>query len=338
MLQPAPNSDPDSPTNLDADGIRRILLVRPSALGDVARTVPALVSLRRAYPKAVIDWLVNRPFADAIRRHPDLNNIIPFHRDRWTATLRLLRRLRANEYDLVVDLQGLARSGLFAVASRAPHRLGYANAREGAAWTYNHKHRIDRNTHAVDRMLGLLQAHGLTPVHDLTLHTDGQPPLVEPPYTALAPTAQWLCKCWPIERYIEIAQRIPGQIVILSAPHERKQVQPLIDALGDRAACPATNVMQLMTLVQHSKLVVCNDSAAAHLAVGFNRPLACVFGPTDPMLVGPYRRPETVAQPQTITPDEMRRYRKQKDDQSIIARVTVEQVWQIVEQQTASSV
>src|SRR5687767_11916318 len=100
---------PDSP--------RRILIIRPSALGDVARTVPALVSLKRAFPQSQIDWLVNDTFVDAIAHHPDLHEVVPFPRKRlsrfgWSpgATregLRYFAELRRRGYDAVYDLQGL---------------------------------------------------------------------------------------------------------------------------------------------------------------------------------------------------------------------------------------
>ena len=95
----------------------RVLLLRPSALGDVGRTVPALVSLKRAFPRAEIDWLVNRPFAPAIATHPDLCEAIPFDRDRPGSVPGLLRRLRGRRYDLAFDLQGLARTGALMAAS-----------------------------------------------------------------------------------------------------------------------------------------------------------------------------------------------------------------------------
>ena len=101
---------------------RRILLIRPSALGDVCRTVPVLVSLRRAWPDAEIDWLVQDDFAPAIMHHPDLTRVLPFmRRDLGKSIARgsfgplaqFVAQLKRAKYDLVFDLQGLARSGFF---------------------------------------------------------------------------------------------------------------------------------------------------------------------------------------------------------------------------------
>jgi len=293
---------------------RRILLIRPSALGDVARTVPCLVSLRQAYPEAHIDWLVDGAFADAVAGHPMLDGVVLFNRKKKSGVPALLRRLRRAKYDLVFDLQGLARSGLFAWATRAKDRVGYANAAEFGWLGVNHRHHVDKSRHALDRMLALLEAQGVTPVQDLALHVPEEARgftsaliehhhlgpaqrLSDQPYVCLAPTAQWGCKCWPADRYSQIAQRLleadhAPWVAVLAAPHERDHLiqqlsQSIPDALRGRLVYPATTVGQAMDLIEHAALLVCNDSAALHLAVGLNTPTVSLFGPTDPALVGP---------------------------------------------------
>lgn len=156
---------------------RRILIIRPSALGDVCRSTPVLVSLRQAFPDAHIDWLVQDVFADAISAHPALTQAIPFPRARlarwWTpggvaAAAHLISSLRAARYELVVDCQGLARSGFLARATAAPVRVGHADAREAAWLAYTH--RVPPTLagapalHTVDRMLSLIEHLGVPPV------------------------------------------------------------------------------------------------------------------------------------------------------------------------------
>src|SRR5688572_5807040 len=112
---------PDDSSSPPSAAPRRVLIVRPSALGDVARTVPALVAIRRSLPEARIDWLVQDTFADAIRHHPALTSVVEFPRDRFAKVARSPRAardfrewsrvLRGGEYDLAIDLQGLFRSG-----------------------------------------------------------------------------------------------------------------------------------------------------------------------------------------------------------------------------------
>lgn len=340
---------------MPTDGSPRILIVRPSALGDVARTVPALVSLRRHLPDARIDWLVAAAFADSVRHHPMIDGIVTFRRDRLgrlhTAAgigemRTLVRALRQPQYDVVYDLQGLFRSGLFTWWTGARRRVGFANARELAWLGYTHRYRIDPAMHTVDRMLALLESDGVPITHDLTLHVSDADDAwarerVSPPYVCIAPTAAWRCKCWPLEQYTELARRLLGRVprvVILASPAERGIVQPMIDTLlrefdHERILFPATTVGQLMAVLAHCNALVCNDSAALHLAVGLHRPVVGIFGPTDPGLVGPY--PCTDDDPRVVTPPshphgDPRGYRNH-DDQSLIATVPFDTVWSRVQ-------
>lgn len=337
---------------------RRILIVRPSALGDVARTVPALVTLKRAFPDASIDWLVQDTYADIVRHHPALNSVVPFPRKRFSRMhrdpsalrefIRWSRSLRAARYDWVIDLQGLLRSGLFTWLTRAPHRVGPSDAREGAWLGYNK--RIDPGTapHTVDRMLAVLAGLGLPIVTDLSLYVGDndrawldtfvqQNSLTLDRYAVVAPTAKWLCKCWPIENYTRLAarllqsQRVGERIVVLAAPSEQSQIQPLLDALGNRAIVPSTTVGQMAAVLSRAALVVCNDSAPLHIAVGFNRPVVAMFGPTDPAKVGPYHRDDSVVLPSNGSMSSAG-YRSSPDDQTLIASIEFDRVWEKVEQ------
>ncbi len=296
----------------------RILLIRPSALGDVCRTVPVLASLRRAYPDARIDWLVRDSFADAVRHHPALTRVVPFARSQMGAQLRrgrmglaarFLHDLRAGDYDLVIDCQGLLRSGLFAWATRAAVRIGPADAREGAPWFYTHRVRIPQaQIHTVDRMLALLEDLGIEPVRDMRLYTspqdrawaheacDGRTPVV------LAPTSAWPAKRWPCERFCVVARELARRhpVAIVSAPDERGQIAPLLDLAASHKhlidLAGRTTVGQLMALIERASLVIANDSAAVHMGVGLGRPLIALYGPTDTRRVGPYGRERDVIQ------------------------------------------
>ena len=136
----------------------RILVVKPSSLGDVIHAVPAVNLLRRRFPNAHLAWLVNDTLASLLRNCPFLDEVIPFPRDRfgrpsqWGEFRRFLHGLRRQQFDLVVDLQGLFRSGLIAWGTRAPRRLGMSDAREGARLFYTEVARVPR-IHAVDRCL-----------------------------------------------------------------------------------------------------------------------------------------------------------------------------------------
>ena len=326
---------------------KRILLIRPSALGDVCRTVPVLASLRAAFPGAAIDWLVQDTFADAVAAHPALTSVVPFRRNtlshdlkqiRFGSSLAFLDELRRARYDLAIDAQGLARSGLFTLATRAAIRVGYRNAQEGGRLGYNRTAQVPRDMHAVDRMLELARLAGAEPICDMRLTTpsnaaqwaEAQPELAAP--IVLAPTSRWAGKRWPIERFADLALRLlaeqPRPIVIVGSPGEEPQVAPLLERVGSdprvRDLVGQTTIAKLMAIIERAALVVANDSAAVHMAVGFARPFVALYGPTDVARVGPYRRDADVIQ--HIEPGEPINHKDDAAGQSIMRRIGVDEV------------
>lgn len=300
----------------------RILIIRPSALGDVARSVPVLASLRAAYPQARIDWLVRDAFAPVVASHPALSNVVIFPRNdftRWFKTFDLralrayLRTLAQPRYDLVFDCQGLARSGLLAWATKAPTRVGTRDARECAWLAYTHRVRTPTVIHTVDKALALLQ-HLHIPVQKdaaaCRLYASeaartwlAAQAFAGDRYAVLSPTSAWPAKQWPADRFAHLASHLTGRgvtCVITGGAKERSQVQPLlalaahnprvVDLMG------ATDVAQLMAVIERAALVVANDSAALHMGVGFDRPCVGLLGPTDPRLACPYGREQDLLQ------------------------------------------
>ncbi len=352
----------------------RVLIIRPSALGDVCRSVGVLALLRGAFPAAQIDWLVQDTFADAVRHHPALSGVIEFPRaamSSWWKSPRAARRtvgffrmLRARRYDLVLDCQGLLRSGLFAWGTGAPERLGYADAAEGGAWFVNRRVAAPRTLHTVDRMMRLAEAAigGFAPavaqasrlcstIPDLRLYTSEADRAwvsgklhehgVAGGYAVLAPTSRWEGKRWPAERYAEVAKRLLDDpragiaavaVVGGPGPREAQQAGPLIElAKTDRRVVSlvgGTTVGRLMALIEGSALVIANDSAALHMAVGFDRPYVALFGPTDTALVGPYTRGSSRhgVVLQHLRPGEHLDHKDDALGQSYMQRITVDEV------------
>lgn len=302
---------------IDKNAVKRICIVRPSALGDVARTVPVLVSLKKHCPDAEIDWIVQDTFVAAVAAHPDINEVIGFPRKHFarfgrnmkatTDFLDWTNNLKHKKYDTVYDCQGLARSALITWCTRSPKRVGFAKAREFASVAYTHKYSVDNSLHTVDQMLSLIEADGVTPIRDMRLYTtetDAQwwqnrrneiSMIENQPYAVIAPTSRWPAKRWPINRFAALIDPILERgfktIIIIGAETERDQCIPvlekcenvkIIDLVG------STTIGQLMAVIQAADLVIANDSAALHIAVGFNRRYLALYGPTAIDRVGPY--------------------------------------------------
>ncbi len=339
--------DPPSPPAAP----RRILIIRPSALGDVCRSVPVLASLRGAYPDAAIDWLVQDAYAPAIEHHPGLTKAVHFPRKRFGSMLKRARfgevldwlgSLRRAEYDLVLDCQGLLRSGAFAWFTHAARRVGFADARELGWLGINERVQAPASMHTVDRMLELVRAIGVEPAPDMRLHSnpesrervrsDAALGGAGRRFVVIAPTSRWPGKRWPAERFAETARALlrhaVDSVVIVGGPTERDQVAPLIEfartepRVIDRVG--STTVADLMALVEASALVIANDSAPLHMAVGFDRPCVALFGPTRTDLVGPYQRQRDVIQ--HLRPGESLDHKDDAAARALMGRISVEEV------------
>lgn len=332
----------------------RILIIRPSALGDVCRSVPVLTSLRRAYPSARIDWLVQAEFVDAIRAHPDLTNAIPFRRREMSighmhraatrkALASLIRDLRTPRYTLVLDCQGLARSGLFTRLTGARARVGHAYARELAWIHYTQRVPLGASPHTVDQMLDLIRAIGIEPSIDMRLYAPSEcenevdKSITQGSPIVLAPTSRWPGKRWPIERFNDVTdwllQNTAVPIAVVGSGSESEQCLQLTEKYKANPRVHnllgRTTVGGLMHLISHSSLVVANDSAALHMAVGFDRPIVALFGPTDIAKVGPYRRDSCVLQART--PPQDISHKNENAGRQLMEGISVTQVIESVE-------
>lgn len=301
----------------------RILLIKPSAVGDIVHTLPVLVRLRERYPDAQIDWLVTPENADLVRHHPGLSNVVLFDRRRyarfgrdWRATkgmLGLLAAIRRAQYELVIDLHGQLRSAMFSLATGAPFRVGFERTREGAWLVYSHHiPLLERQVHAVDRYLWLGEVLGFRPgTPDFSIYL---PEAVDQRVdellsgngvpggrlALLVPGTVWQTKHWRVEGFAGVARHLiqrDFRVVLAGAAKDRarcRQVAALAPAVCDLSG--ETTLAEMIALVRRAAICVTNDSGSMHLAVALKRPLVSVFGPTSATLTGPYGRPEAVVQ------------------------------------------
>jgi lipopolysaccharide heptosyltransferase II len=289
--------------DLSSIAARRICIIKPSALGDVVQSLPLLPILRRRFPDATIDWVINADFTSLLEGHPDLARVIPFDR-RGTAGgfVRLLRTLRQRNFDLVFDLQGLLRSAAMTFATRAKHRVGLETAREGASWACRFTvPGTGRDIPAHQRCGKIAAALGAgeTPSDSglfisesarawarQTLQTLPRPIL------ALHAGAGWETKRWPAESFGRIAARFPGSVVAVGSRGEAP-LSAQIFAAAANAGRPAldlagaTNLSQLAGILEYADVILSNDSGPLHLAAAAGTPVVGIFTCTSPIISGP---------------------------------------------------
>lgn len=303
---------------------KRILIIKPSSFGDVIHALPVLAGLRRRYRDAHIAWLVSTACADLLVGHPDLNEVIPFDRKRfgrlgrsWSVTrdfVRFVRDLRARQFDLVLDLQGLFRSGFLARASGARRRVGFARTREFAWLFYSDRVRVpDRDMHAVDRYYLLADPLDFADVpiaFELPVRPEARAQIdavlagenigPETRYVLIAPGTRWETKRWPVEHFAELVRLLKSNldtaVVLAGAPDEADLARTVAAASGEKVANLAgrTTIPQMVALVDRASAVVMNDTGPMHLAVALNKPLVALYGPTSPHRTGPYQRLDDV--------------------------------------------
>src|SRR4030067_3567056 len=141
----------------------KILIIKPSSLGDIIHALPFLKAVKDSFPEAQIDWVISKNLRGILEGNPLIHKLITFDKDSWTDIKRLpqtlseitnLRKaLKSRRYDLVVDLQGLLRSGLIAFCTPASAKIGFDQAREGSRYFYDKKIPNGGAVHAVDRWL-----------------------------------------------------------------------------------------------------------------------------------------------------------------------------------------
>lgn len=316
----------DTASAMASRSFDRILLVKPSSLGDIVHALPVLHGLRVRYPQAQIDWLIGAAFAPLLKGHPDLDELVPFDRRRYSRIGRsprairafydFVRHLRGRRYQLVIDLQGLFRTGFLSWASAAPTRIGFRHAREGATFFYNHFIEIDNpDTHAVDRnyaVADMLGFHDVPIEFNLPIADDARNQAdvllcdagIHNPtgLVLIAPGARWETKRWPAERFVRVIDELQGgsggvQCVLVGANDESVLCDRIADACRRRPGQLAgrTSLQQLSAMLRRADAVLCHDSAVSHLA-GAHRALVCLMGPTNPSRTGPYRRGDAVLQ------------------------------------------
>jgi lipopolysaccharide heptosyltransferase II len=218
--------------------------------------------------------------------------------------LRFLRQIREQRFDLVVDLQGLLRTGLMTWASRAPRKVGLSDAREGARGFYTDVVTVPRpDMHAVDRYWLVAEALGVSELPKrFTLPSDeASRQWVEErlrsrprPWVMMSLGTRWETKRWPVEHFVELARRsltaFGGTIVLVGGPAETNLAQRFCEANSTTTIdlTGKTSLPQLTALLALADVMVSNDSGPLHLAAALNRPVVAPYTCTSPARTGPY--------------------------------------------------
>ena len=287
---------------------KKILVVKPSSLGDIVHSLPFLNSIKTCFPKAEIHWVIAKGLEGLLECHPMVDKLIIINKDMWkklsktAETIKevrqLLQDIRNERYDLAVDLQGLFRSGLITMATRAPVRIGFSEAREGSRLFYNVKIKGGKDVHAVERYMKIAGALGCDEKNILFPFSlcDSEMKNIEDirsrmkDYAVIVPGARWDTKIWPAENFGRIASLLPVQSIVIGSKSDMLIAEKVVQASGGKAISLAgrTSLRELIEVMRHARFVISNDSGPLHIAAGFKVPVVAIFGPTSPVRTGPY--------------------------------------------------
>lgn len=293
----------------------RFLIIRLGSLGDLVHAVPAAAALRAAHPDAQIDWLVERPHAGLLEQVPAVSNVIVLKGRSVSGWLATRAELRAKQYDVAIDLQGLVKSAALARLSGAKRVIGFdtKSLREPSARFFyteqipvdDARHVIEKNRALMDRVICDLRSG--EPNEPLDPWTSGPLDLKLSPSPALESLrtsgitefallnagAAWPNKRWPVESFAAVAKWIHATYgwtpVILWGPGEEQIADAIVaDAGGIAVRAPKTMFNDLLALAKASKLFVSGDTGPLHLACAMSAPVVALFGPTTEKRNGPW--------------------------------------------------
>lgn len=303
----------------DLSSCQRVLIIKPSSLGDLVHTLPSVHLLKEKFPHIQFTWLANPAFAPLLEGNPDLAGTLLFPRDQFRGPgglwrfARWLKELPGSvRPDAALEFQGLLRSGLTARASGSPIRIGFSDSREGAHFFHTHTVPVDPSAHAIDRSLRLPLALGATGLPVFHLPQGTRPPALRD--IAGLSTAENPKALFSNER---------SQLPILLHPFSRgagksltpSQTLALCHALAPLpvllvgrsnfvlpVALPPntlnllnqTTLAELMWLIRHSRGVISVDSGPMHIAAAITPNVLSIHTWSDPRKVGPWHPGTTV--------------------------------------------
>lgn len=288
--------------------LRRILVLRPRALGDVLLTTPALRALKASFPSAALHVAVDDVLAALLQRNPHIDRLwlLPRRRPRRRDWWRLAWRLARQRFDLVIDLHGSPRTALLSWIVGRRHRVGYALRWRGRLYNLRIPRDSDRRgrralQYAARVNLDIVARCGagaaLTDDAALQYFPDAsvdarmaatlERDCPGRPRVGLAVAGTWQAKTYPVDAWAQVAERLTTagcHVLLLWGPGERVTAEAVQRAMRAPAVlAPPTDLDELAALVAGLDLVVSNDSGVKHLAVARGTPTLTVFGPTNPV-------------------------------------------------------
>jgi len=281
----------------------KIAIVKLSALGDIVHAMVALQFIKQERPDVIIDWLVEEGFSGLLQGNPDINQVLTVNlkalkknKENFFNEIKKVRNYAHNNYDLVIDAQGLIKSAITSkLLARQVAGFDTQSIREKqAAWFYKTKiaypydaNTIDRNVAVIGLPLGVtITEQQILDKAPFLFYQNGLQQLADFYSSDMANIvyvigSTWPSRNYPKEKYLKVIQGLNANSLIIWGNEEEKQNADWIAERTDKASVlPKLNFDQLKAVLAHANLVIGNDTGPTHMAWGFNTPSITLFGPT----------------------------------------------------------
>ncbi len=286
----------------------KILIIQTAFIGDVVLATPLVEKLHEKYPQAEIDFLLRKGNEDLLEDHPKLREVLIWKKKegKWKSLQEVIRRLRKERYDLLVNLQRFGSTGLMTWLSGAKEKIGFA--KNPFSFSYDKKvaHEIGNGVHEVERNLKLIDDSGELVKPKLYLSEEVLEKVRSykgEPYITLAPTSVWFTKQFPADKWVAFLNTLQfdGTIYLIGAPSDAEACEHIISQSGKGInLCGKLSLIESAALMKDAQMNYVNDSAPMHFASAVNAPTCAVFCSTVPRFgFGPLSDNSTVVEVRT---------------------------------------
>jgi heptosyltransferase I len=274
--------------------LKSILIIKPSSLGDVVHTLPAVAALRDANPDAEITWVINPEWAPLLRGNQDVNHVHVFPRREFRGLgapggfFHWLKKTKKLRPDMALDFQGLLRSAIIAKASGAKQIYGMSDGREGSRLFYHRVAKVNRREHAVERYLKLAECAGgkISDALRCPIPSGDSLPRFDdyPPFILLHPFSRGNGKSLSNSVIEELCRSFaPTRVVVVGQSSRRINTPENCVELTNQ-----TSLLQMIRLIRVASFIITVDSGPMHIGAAVTDRLVSIHTWTNPQRVGPY--------------------------------------------------
>lgn len=274
--------------------MKRILLIQTAFIGDVILATPVIAELNRIYPNVLLDVLVRKGNESLLANNPKVHSVLCLNKKqgKFSSLSRLLKTIRKNKYDEVINLHRFGSSGFLTAFSGAKSRVGFGKNPFSAFYTLKIEHHLQAGVHEVERNLACIKHHGADSkvrpeIFPSKADEEAVKHLQNGTYFCLAPASVWFTKQLPEHKWVELGKKLvtSGTVYITGGPADEElteRIKTAIDSPNAQNIAGDYSFLQSAALFAGAKMNYVNDSGPLHFCSAVNAPVTAFFCSTTP--------------------------------------------------------